>query len=77
MLIKAVISRMYKKLHKKETRPHLEPFSQEGSFWWCVPERVIMLTKHVYLIQHKNRKTPYFRREFFCRAPLFLMIHLS
>jgi len=39
----------------------------------CLPD----LTKHVYLIQRKNRKTPYFRREFFCRAPLFLMIHLS
>jgi len=26
--VNAVISRMYKKMHKEETRPHWEPFSQ-------------------------------------------------
>ncbi len=26
-------SRMDKKLSKKETRPHLNPFSQDDSFW--------------------------------------------
>jgi len=49
---------MYKKLHKEETRPHGEPFSQEGSLFWCVPERDIMLTKIEYDIQRKKRKTP-------------------
>jgi len=47
---------MYKKLHKEETRPHGEPFSQEGSLFWCVPERDIMLTNLVYDIQLKKRK---------------------
>lgn len=76
-LRKAVISTMYKKLHTPEKEPSAEPFCDKGSFLWCVPERVIMLTNVVYHIQRKSRKTPYFRREFFCRAPLFLMIHLS
>ena len=56
MIRKAVISTMYKKLHNEETRSHPEPFSQEGSFLSCVPERDIMLTTFVYHIQPKNRK---------------------
>jgi len=63
-----VISRMYKKLHTKEKSLFENSLSAKGSFLGCVPERVIMLTKDVYDIQVKNRKTPYFRREFFCRA---------
>jgi len=49
-------SGMYKKLHTPEKEPSAEPFCDKGSFWWCVPERVIMLTKIEYDIQPKNRK---------------------
>jgi len=59
---------MYKKLHKRETRTSLELLPSKGFPFSCVPERDIMLTNLVYHIQLKNRKTPYFRREFFCRA---------
>ncbi|AXI32858.1 hypothetical protein CIB87_28330 (plasmid) [Priestia megaterium] len=47
---------MYKKLHKTETHSNGNPYGHKGSFWWCVPERDIMLTKHEYCIQLKNRK---------------------
>jgi hypothetical protein len=53
---KADLSRMYKKLHITEIVTSLEPNSHKGSFLWCVPERVIMLTKIEYDIQPKNRK---------------------
>jgi hypothetical protein len=49
-------SRMYKKLHTPEKEPSAEPFCDKGSFLWCVPERVIMLTKFAYHIQPKNSK---------------------
>jgi hypothetical protein len=50
-------SRMYKKLHTPEKEPSAEPFCDKGSFLMCVPERHIMLTRNVYDIQPKNRKT--------------------
>jgi hypothetical protein len=49
-------SRMYKKLHNKETLPSWKPLYAKGFLFPCVPERVIMLTTHVYDIQLKNRK---------------------
>ncbi len=45
---------MYKKLHKEETRPHREPQCHGGSFFSCVPERGIMLTKNVWSIHSET-----------------------
>jgi len=47
-------SRMYKKLHNRENSSFCEPLPTKGSFLWCVPERVIMLTTFVYGIQIKK-----------------------
>jgi hypothetical protein len=43
--VNAVISGMYKKLHKGETGSHLEPFSDKGFLFLCVVERGTMLIK--------------------------------
>ena len=56
---------MYKKLHKTETHSNGNPYGHKGSFLMCVPERDIMLTKDVYHIQRKKRKTPAVGQEFF------------
>jgi len=53
---------MYKKLHKEENSPYLELLPTKGSFWWCVPERGIMLTRNVYRIQPKKAKNHCFRQ---------------
>ncbi|QEF87680.1 hypothetical protein OEA_30405 (plasmid) [Priestia megaterium NCT-2] len=34
----------------------MKPLSLKGSFLWCVPERVIMLTSNAYRIQRKKTK---------------------
>jgi hypothetical protein len=47
---------MYKKLHKAEIVTSSESLPTKGSFFVCVPERGIMLTKHVYPIQLKKQK---------------------
>ena len=51
-----ILSTMYKKLHKREKENFFEPLGRKGSLFWCVPERDIMLTNFVYLIQLKNEK---------------------
>ena len=56
---------MYKKLHDPVRTTSFEPLPTKGSFLGCVPERVIMLTKIVYHIQIKKRKTPVVGQEFF------------
>jgi hypothetical protein len=59
---------MYKNPYIGEKPTLWESFYAKGSFLACVSERDFMLTNFVYSIQAENRKTPYFRREFFCRA---------
>jgi hypothetical protein len=54
--VNPIISRMYKKLHNKETLPSWKPLYAKGFLFPCVPERDIMLTTFVYRIQLKNRK---------------------
>lgn len=50
---------MYKKLHIPEKEPWEFPLIvRQGFFFVCILERVIMLTKYVYLIHPKNRKKP-------------------
>ncbi|QDZ87912.1 hypothetical protein D0441_26720 [Priestia megaterium] len=53
----SVISRMYKKLHNKETLPSWKSLYAKGFLFPCVPERDLMLTTFVYHIHHKKRKS--------------------
>ncbi len=51
-----ILSTMYKKLHIAIKVAVLNPLRRKGFFFSCLPERDIMLTNFVYLIQLKNEK---------------------
>ena len=42
---------MYKKMYTQAKESLAELHCRKGSFLWCLPERVIMLTDFVYGIQ--------------------------
>jgi len=48
---------MYKKLHTPEKNPWWKLYCLKGSFACLVPLRDTMLTKKIYNIQLKNKKT--------------------
>jgi len=54
VLLNVSISTMYKKLHKAEIVTSSESLPTKGSFFVCVPERVIMLTSDEYNIHYKK-----------------------
>ena len=56
-IVKAFVSTMYKKQHIEKYLLSHESLSSKVSFLVWVPEKSIMLTKHVYHIQPKIEKT--------------------